>query len=73
MDGLGYAKKRLPEQTEVLQMDALAIPFQEEFNLIVACDVLENIGDNRAVFDEMKWALWPNGNLLLTVPQHSWL
>ena len=51
-------------------MDAQAIPFVAEFDLIAACDVLEHIEQDEAVLAEIFRALKPGGGLLLTVPQH---
>jgi len=70
INGLDYAAKRLKGRAELFQMDALAIPYIGEFDLIAACDVLEHIEDDKQVLGEMFRALRPGGGLLLTVPQH---
>ena len=44
------------------------IPFQEEFNTIVALDVLEHIEDDVAALSELFKHTKVGGNLLLTVP-----
>ena len=72
-NGLGYAAQRLNGRAEFFQMDATAIPFTGEFDLIAACDVLEHIDDDERVLAEMHRALRPGGGLLLTVPQHPFL
>ncbi|MDR3562443.1 MAG: class I SAM-dependent methyltransferase [Negativicutes bacterium] len=72
-NGLGYAAKRLGEEVMLYQMDAQAIPFTDEFDLIAACDVLEHIDADDCVLREMHRALKPGGGLLLTVPQHPFL
>lgn len=72
-NGLDYAAKRLGDRVELYQMDAKAIPFTAEFDLIAACDVLEHIDDDERVLAEMRRALKPGGGLLLTVPQHPFL
>jgi SAM-dependent methyltransferase len=72
-NGLHYAAKRLSGRAELLQMDARAIPFIEEFDMIAACDVLEHIDDDNLVLSRMHSALKPGGGVLLTVPQHPFL
>lgn len=72
-NGLDYAARRLGGKAELFQMDATAIPFAGEFDLIAACDVLEHIDDDEGVLAEMHRALRPGGGLLLTVPQHPFL
>ena len=71
-DGLAFAAKRLPT-VELFQMDARHIPFQEEYDVIGAFDVLEHIQEDGKVLQEMHRAIRPGGGLLLTVPQHPWL
>jgi len=73
VNGLEYAAKRLGDGVDLYQMDARAIPFSAEFDLIAACDVLEHIEADETVLREMHRALRPGGGLLLTVPQHPFL
>jgi SAM-dependent methyltransferase len=70
--GLTYARQRLPN-VPLHQMDARAIPFHEEFDVIGAFDVLEHIEEDRVVLKEMYDAVLPGGGVILTVPQHAWL
>jgi ubiquinone/menaquinone biosynthesis C-methylase UbiE len=72
-NGLEYAAKRLGDAVDLYQMDARAIPFSAEFDLIAACDVLEHIEADESVLSEMHRALKPGGGALLTVPQHPFL
>ena len=67
--GLSHAARRVP-QAEFLQMDARHIPFDDEFDVIGAFDVLEHIEEDEAVLAEMLRALRPGGGIVLTVPQH---
>lgn len=71
-DGLLHARERLPE-VELLQFDARQIPFEKEFDVIGAFDVLEHIDDDAGVLLEMHRALKPGGGILIAVPQHQWL
>jgi SAM-dependent methyltransferase len=69
---LPYAARRV-ERAELLQMDARHIPYENEFDVIGAFDVLEHIKEDEAVLAEMLRALHPGGLILVTVPQHPWL
>jgi SAM-dependent methyltransferase len=70
--GLPYAASRV-DRAELLQMDARAIPYVEEFSLIGAFDVIEHITEDEAVLTAMWRALRPGGGVAITVPQHPWL
>jgi SAM-dependent methyltransferase len=67
--GLESAARRLPAAT-LYQMDALRIPFRDEFDVIGAFDVIEHIADDEAVLAQIAAALRPGGSFLATVPQH---
>jgi SAM-dependent methyltransferase len=67
--GLAIAAGRVPS-ARFLQMDARAIPFRDQFDVIGAFDVLEHIEEDEAVLAAVHDALRPAGVLMLTVPQH---
>ncbi len=69
---LDYAGQRL-EKTTLFQMDARKIPFDNEFNLIGAFDVLEHIKEDETVLTQMYQAVKKGGGVILTVPQHKFL
>jgi SAM-dependent methyltransferase len=71
-EGLSYAEARVPGAS-FLQMDARHIPFEEEFDVIGAFDVLEHIEDDEAVLAEMFRATRRQGGIMLSVPQHPFL
>lgn len=71
-EGLQFAAGRVPAAT-FLQMDARQMPFDTEFDVIGAFDVIEHIGEDETVLAQMHRALRPGGHLLLTVPQHPFL
>lgn len=73
LEGLLFVRQRLPESTQLYQMDARQIPFVEEFDSIGAFDVLEHISEDEAVMAEMFTALRPGGKVFVTVPQHPFL
>lgn len=70
--GLGFASARLPT-AKFMQMDARSIPFENEFDVIGAFDVIEHIEEDEVVLAQMCAALKPEGLMLITVPQHAWL
>lgn len=72
LEGLGFASRRVPT-ADLFQMDARQIPYDSEFDLIGAFDVIEHIEDDEQVLREMHRAVKPGGSIVLTVPQHPWL
>jgi SAM-dependent methyltransferase len=71
-EGLVFAGRRLPG-IELFQMDARRIPFEGEFDVIGAFDVLEHIEEDETVLLQMFQAIKPGGGIILTVPQHHFL
>lgn len=71
-DGLTLAQARLPG-VDLYQMDARQIPFESEFDVIGAFDVLEHIVEDDAVLTQMFRATRAGGGVLITVPQHPFL
>jgi SAM-dependent methyltransferase len=70
--GLTFAEERLPSVT-LFQMDARRIPFDAEFDVIGAFDMLEHIEEDDTVLLQMYQATKPDGGVILTVPQHRFL
>lgn len=70
--GLAIAALRLPS-IELLQMDARELPYEAEFDLVVAFDVIEHIKEDELVLQNFHRAIKPGGGCLITVPQHQWL
>ncbi len=70
--GLAFAGKRV-SKARLFQMDARKLPFEDEFDLIGAFDVLEHIGQDETVLSQMYQAVRHNGGIILTVPQHPFL
>jgi trans-aconitate methyltransferase len=50
-EGLEIARERVP-RAEFVQLDALAMPYESEFDLVVAFDVLEHIEDDVGVHQD---------------------
>ena len=70
--GLRFASERLPG-VELYQMDARHIPFESEFDVVSAFDVIEHVDDDARVLAELHRATRPGGGLIVSVPQHPWL
>ncbi len=73
VSGLALAAQALPEGSRLMQMDAAALPFEAEYDIVSLFDVLEHTDDDGAVLASSARALIPGGGLLLTVPQHRFL
>jgi SAM-dependent methyltransferase len=70
--GLNYAADRI-KHAVLFQMDARKIPFESEFDVIGAFDVLEHIEEDEKVLAQIFHAVLPGGGIILTVPQHRFL
>lgn len=71
--GLEYAKRRLPSEVELIQMDARHIPAEGLFDLTGAFDVIEHVADDEAILRGMRASMTEGGGIIVTVPQHPWL
>lgn len=69
--GLRYARRRM--RGPLLCQDAARVPFSEQFDVAMLCDVIEHTPDDRAVLREASRALQPGGRLVVTVPAHPTL
>jgi len=71
-EGLEYAQRRVPE-ADFDELDARAMPYEEEFDSVGAFDVIEHIDDDVGALNGLYRALRPGGFLFLTVPQYPQL
>jgi SAM-dependent methyltransferase len=71
-EGLTIAEQRMPGVT-LLEMDARSIPYEMEFDVIGAFDVIEHIEDDELVLSQLFRATKPGGGIMITVPQHQFL
>jgi len=71
-EGLAYCRQQL-DSVPLYQLDVLALPFRDEFDLIGMFDVLEHIDDDDRALSEIGSALKPGGWLLITVPAYRFL
>jgi SAM-dependent methyltransferase len=72
LKGLLYAQKYLPN-VDFIQFDVTQGVIGEEFDLIVAFDVIEHIEDDVAALSNINKMLPKGGSLIMTVPQHMFL
>lgn len=72
LKGLLYAKKNLPA-VDFIQFDITHGDIGEQFDLIVAFDVLEHIEDDVTAILNINKILPKGGGLIITVPQHMFL
>ena len=70
--GLRYARIALPG-INFIQLDATAMPFRDEFDVVGAFDVLEHISEDELVMRGVHQALKPHGLFVVTVPQYQWM
>jgi len=66
---LEVARKRMPG-VELLLVDATGLPYEREFDVVGAFDVLEHEPNDGQALADIAGALTPGGGLLVTVPQH---
>lgn len=58
---------------DLVQLDAQAMTFDDEFDVVCAFDVLEHVDADLDVLSRLAQAARPGGGLLVTVPQYRWL
>ena len=67
--GLRFLIDTIP-RLEAVQAAATTLPYESEFDVIGAFDVLEHIPDDAVAMSELARSVKPGGGVLLTVPQH---
>lgn len=70
--GLLYAKKNLPN-VDFIQFDVTKGVVGNEFDIIVAFDVIEHIENDVAAISNINKMLHKGGSFIVTVPQHMFL
>ena len=70
--GLNYAANRV-KHAGLFQMNGRAIPFEDEFDVIGAFDVLEHIEEDVKVLAQIFRALSRGGGVIVKVPRHRFL
>ena len=64
----GLAAARIRTRAHLVRANIERLPFQSEFAVIGAFDVLEHVEDDRAALTNIRRLLAPDGHLVLTVP-----
>jgi len=72
LQGLRYARSRFPD-VDFVQIDATAMPFRNEFDVVGAFDVLEHIQADDRAMQGVYGALRSGGLFVVTVPQYQWM
>src|SRR5437879_587607 len=72
LQGLRYARSRFPD-VDFIQLDATDMPFQGQFDIVGAFDVLEHIQADDRVMRAVHESLRPGGVFIVTVPQYQWM
>ena len=57
----------------LVQLDALNLPYFDEFDVVGAFDVLEHLEDDHLALTQMSRAAIPGGGIIVSVPQHPWM
>ena len=71
-EALEIARRRLPD-AELVRLDARELPYEAEFDVVGAFDVLEHVDEDEAVLVQMARAARMGGGVVILVPQHRWL
>ena len=61
------------KEVKIMQGDITDKKGEGEFDYVLACDVIEHIDNDIGALNNLITYLKPDGNLILTVPAHSYL
>lgn len=67
--GLEIARRRLPD-VDLFQLDGRRLPWEDEFDVVGAFDMLEHVEEDQQVLAELIRVVKPGGGALISVPQH---
>lgn len=67
--GLEFARRRA-DRVDIVQCDAAHLPFDSEFDVAGAFDVIEHLDDDVGALAAIRDVVRPGGGVLITVPQH---
>jgi SAM-dependent methyltransferase len=70
--GLEYARRSVA-RVSFVELDVCRLPFDAEFDVAGAFDVIEHLDDDGRALAAMRVAVKPGGGVVITVPQHPWL
>jgi SAM-dependent methyltransferase len=69
---LGYATRRVADAS-FAQVDIGRLPYDREFDVVGAFDVIEHLDDDGRALEQMHRACTVGGGVIVTVPQHPFL
>lgn len=67
-EGVALARRRLPDEIELVEADVLALPYTDAFDVVGAFDVLEHVEDDEAALRGLARAA--RQGVVVLVPQH---
>jgi len=65
--GLEIARRRLPD-VDLFQLDGRRLPWEDEFDVVGAFDMLEHVEEDQQVLAELIRVVKPGGGALISVP-----
>lgn len=71
-EGLEWAGRYAPD-ADLVCADVRRLPWQDEFDVVGAFDVLEHVVEDVDAIRQLARAARPGGGIIVTVPQHQWL
>lgn len=69
LEWLQRARRRFPG-VDFLQVDVRRLPFDAEFDMVGAFDVIEHLDNDVGALEAMRDAVRPGGAVIITAPQH---
>jgi len=70
-EALAVARRRL-DDVELVELDARSLPYDDEFDVVGAFDVVEHVDEDEAVLAAIHRAVRRGGGAVVLVPQHRW-
>jgi len=70
--GLAWAGRQ-QTRAELVCADVRRLPWEDEFDVVGAFDVLEHVVEDVEAMRQLGRAARPGGGVIVTVPQHQWL
>jgi len=67
------ATARVVPSAALVRADTRSLPYDQEFDVVGAFDVLEHIPEDGEAMRMLARAARPGGGVMVTVPQHRWL
>jgi SAM-dependent methyltransferase len=64
---------RVVPSAALVRADTRSLPYDREFDVVGAFDVIEHIPEHEAAMRVLARAARPGGGVMVTVPQHRWL